>query len=194
MKTILYTFADGHKEELEVTDEVAEVFYELEKYEQKVNRKETRRHVSLDMLEEAGFEFADPESDIETVWEKREEEELEEELALMEDERLERKQKWLESRLTARQAQAYFKFKYFGMKKVDIAKEMGVTEGAVRKLILKAEENLEKLRLQAIEAKKEKKRQRRKEARKRKRERERALKQTEEEMAKLRLLKALFGE
>ena len=26
MKTILYTFADGHKEELEVTDEVAETF------------------------------------------------------------------------------------------------------------------------------------------------------------------------
>ena len=194
MKTILYTFADGHKEELEVTDEVAEVFYELEKYEQKVNRKETRRHVSLDMLEEAGFEFADPESDIETVWEKREKEELEDELAQMEDERLERKQKWLESRLTARQAQAYFKFKYFGMKKVDIAKEMGVTEGAVRKLILKAEENLEKLRLKAIEAKKEKKRQKRKEARKRKKDRERALKQTEEELAKLRLLKALFGE
>lgn len=194
MKTILYTFADGHKEELEVMDEVAEVFYELEKYEQKVNRKETRRHVSLDMLEEAGFEFADLESDIETVWEKREEEELEDELALMECERLERKQKWLESRLTARQAQAYFKFKYFGMKKVEIAKEMGVTEGAVRKLILKAEENLEKLRQQAIEAKKEKKRQKRKEARKRKKDRERALKQTEEEMAKLRLLKALFGE
>lgn len=194
MKTILYTFADGHKEELEVMDEVAEVFYELEKYEQKVNRKETRRHVSLDMLEEAGFEFADPESDIETVWERREEEELEDELALMECERLDRQQKWLESRLTARQAQAYFKFNYFGMKKVEIAKEMGVTEGAVRKLILKAEENLEKLRLQAIEAKKEKKRQKRKEARKRKRERERALKQTEEELAQLRLLKALFGE
>lgn len=193
MKTILYTFADGHKEELEVTDEVAEVFYELEKYEQKVNRKETRRHVSLDMLEEAGFEFADPNSDIETVWEKREEEELEDELVQMEDERLERKQKWLESRLTARQAQAYFKFKYFVMKKVDIAKEMGVTEGAVRKLILKAEENLEKLRQQAIEAKKEKKRQKKKEAQKRKKERERALKQTEEELAKLRLLKALFG-
>ena len=42
MKTILYSFADGHKEGLEVTDEVAEVFCELEKYEQKVNRKETR--------------------------------------------------------------------------------------------------------------------------------------------------------
>ena len=147
MKTILYTFADGHKEELEVTDEVAEVFYELEKYEQKVNRKETCRRVSLDMLEEAGFEFADPESDIEIVWEKQEAEERENELAWRECERLEQKQKWLEARLTARQAQAYFKFKYLEMKKVDIAKEMGVTEGAVRKLILKAEENLEKLRL-----------------------------------------------
>ena len=194
MKTILYTFADGHKEELEVTDEVAEVFYELEKYEQKVNRKETRWHVSLDMLEEAGFEFADSETTIEALWEKQELEEAEERRADREDRKLERQQKWLESRLTARQAQAYFKFKYLDMKKVDIAKEMGVTEGAVRKLILKAEENLEKLRLQAIEAKKEKKRQKRKEARKRKRERERALKQTEEELAKLRLLKALFGE
>lgn len=194
MKIITYTFADGHKEELEVTDEVAEVFYELEKYEQKVNRKETRRHVSLDMLEEAGFEFADPETTIEALWEKQELEEAEERRADREDRKLERQQKWLELRLTARQAQAYFKFKYLEMKKVDIAKEMGVTEGAVRKLILKAEENLEKLRLQAIEAKKEKKRQKRKEARKRKRERERALKQTEEELAKLRLLKALFGE
>lgn len=194
MKTILYTFADGHKEELEVTDEVAEVFYELEKYEQKVNRKETRRHVSLEMLEEAGFEFADSETTIEALWEKQELEEAEERRADREDRKLERQQKWLESRLTARQAQAYFKFKYLDMKKVDIAKEMGVTEGAVRKLILKAEENLEKLRQQAIEAKKEKKRQKRKEARKRKRERERALKQTEEELAKLRLLKALFGE
>ena len=125
MKTILYTFADGHKEELEVTDEVAEVFYELEKYEQKVNRKETRRHVSLDMLEEAGFEFADPETTIEALWEKQELEEAEERRADREDRKLERQQKWLESRLTARQAQAYFKFKYFGMKKVDIAKEMG---------------------------------------------------------------------
>lgn len=194
MRIITYTFADGHKEELEVTDEVAEVFYELEKYEQKVNRKETRRHVSLDMLEEAGFEFADSETTIEALWEKQELEEAEERRADREDRKLERKQKWLESRLTARQAQAYFKFKYLDMKKVDIAKEMGVTEGAVRKLILKAEENLEKLRLQAIEAKKEKKRQKRKEARKRKRERERALKQTEEELAQLRLLKALFGE
>ena len=33
MKTITYTFADGHKQDIEVSDEIAEVFYELEKYE-----------------------------------------------------------------------------------------------------------------------------------------------------------------
>lgn len=191
MKYITYTFADGHKEELEVTDEVAEVFYELEKYEKKVNRKETRRHVSLDMLEEAGFEFADLEADVESICESKE---WEQESTLHESERLERKQKWLESRLTVRQAQAYFMFKYLNMKKVDIAEEMDVTEGAVRKLILKAEGNLEKLRQQTIEAKKEKKLQKRKDALGRKNGQERAIKQTDNDSAELRLLKALFGE
>lgn len=193
MKTITYTFADGRKQEIEVTDEIADVFYELEKYEKKVNRKETRRHTSLQMLEDEGFEFADPEADIDTVWEKQEQAELEEEIEQIEEERLEHQRKRLNAKLTPRQAEAYFMFKYLNMKKVDIAYEMGVTEGAIRKLILKAEDNLEKLRQKAIEARKEKKRQKRKEARKRKKERERALKQTEIESAELRLLRALFG-
>ena len=193
MKTITYTFADGHKQEIEVTDEIADVFYELEKYEKKVNRKETRRHTSLQMLEDEGFEFADPEADIDIVWEKKEQAELEEEIEQIEEDCLEHQRKRLDAKLTPRQAEAYFMFKYLNMKKVDIADEMGVTEGAIRKLILKAEDNLEKLRQNAIEARKEKKRQKRKEARKRKRERERALKQTEIESAELRLLKALFG-
>ncbi len=193
MKTITYTFADGHKQEIEVTDEIADVFYELEKYEKKVNRKETRRHTSLQMLEEEGFEFADPEADIDTVGKKQEQAELEEEIEQIEEERLEHQRKRLDAKLTPRQAEAYFMFKYMNMKKVDIADEMGVTEGAVRKLILKAEDNLEKLRQKALEERKEKKRQKRKEARKRKRESERALKQTEIESAELRLLKALFG-
>ena len=71
---------------------------------------------------------------------------------------------------------------------------MGVTEGAVRKLILKAEDNLEKLRQQAIEARKERKRQKRKEAQKHKKKQQKLLKRTEEETLELRLLKALFGE
>ena len=50
MTIIHYKFADGHTEEIEVTDEVAAAFEQLEKYEKKVERKETRRHVSLNVL------------------------------------------------------------------------------------------------------------------------------------------------
>ena len=50
MKTITYEFADGHIENIEVEDDVAEVFAEIEKYEKKVNRKETRRQVSLNKV------------------------------------------------------------------------------------------------------------------------------------------------
>ncbi len=35
MKTITYEFADGHIENIEVEDDVAEVFAEIEKYEKK---------------------------------------------------------------------------------------------------------------------------------------------------------------
>lgn len=194
MKTIIYEFADGHKENIEVEDGVAEVFYELEKYEQKVNRKETRRHISLSKMLEDGFDFPDLDEDIEVIWKKQEEAEREAEDERLEEEMLNYQRKRLETKLTARQAQAYFMFKYLNMKKVRIADEMGVTEGAVRKLILKAEDNLEKLHQQAMEARKERKRLSRKEARKRKKEQHKLLKRTQEETLELLLLKALFGE
>lgn len=59
---------------------------------------------------------------------------------------LTRKKNYLEHNLTPRQAQAYFDFTYLHLKKVRIAENMHITECAVRKLILKAEENLAKLR------------------------------------------------
>ncbi|MFR7933435.1 MAG: hypothetical protein ACLU3R_04715 [Acutalibacteraceae bacterium] len=194
MKTITYEFADGHIENIEVEDDVAEVFAEIEKYEKKVNRKETRRQVSLSKMLEDGFDFPDPDEDIEVIWEKQEEAERNAENERLEQERLDRQQRRLEAKLTPRQAQSYFMFKYLNMKKVRIADEMGVTEGAVRKLILKAEDNLEKLHQQAMEARKERKRLRRKEAWKRKKEQQKLLKRSEEETLELRLLKALFGE
>lgn len=36
-----YQFADGHTEEIEVSEEVAAAFEELQKYEKKTTRKET---------------------------------------------------------------------------------------------------------------------------------------------------------
>ena len=51
------------------------------------------------------------------------------------------------SLLTFRQADAYFRHKYLHIQKTEIARYLNVTEGAVRKLIKKAEVNLQKYRL-----------------------------------------------
>lgn len=55
------------------------------------------------------------------------------------------KKKKLETMITTRQAQAYFEHKYLKRKNVDIAARMGITEGAVRKLVKKAIVNLEEI-------------------------------------------------
>ena len=77
MSTIHYKFADGHTEELEVTEAVAAAFEQLEKYEKKVERKETRRHVSYERLIESGFEFSDENEDIVDTLERQERENAE---------------------------------------------------------------------------------------------------------------------
>lgn len=186
MKNIEYTFADGHKEIIEVEDSVAEVYEEYERYERNRERAETRRHVSLNVLMDDGFDFSNPEEDIDVILEKREKTRNENEVRKYAEKELKYQRKKLETKLTPRQAEAYFRFEYLHLKKVTIAEIMGITEGAVRKLILKAEENLEKLRKQALEVKKEKERQKRKETLKRKKEKER--------MLDLRLIQAIFGQ
>ena len=44
---IMYRFADGHVEELEVEPEVAEALKELDRQEYNDNHRETRRHVTF---------------------------------------------------------------------------------------------------------------------------------------------------
>lgn len=143
---IKYQFTDGHTEEIEVSEEIAATFEELQKYEKKVERKETRRHISLDMLKEKGFEFPDPNGHIIDAIDKREAEARA---------KLAKRKRQLERLLTHRQTEAYFKFKYLKITKVEIAKSMGVTEGAVRKLIAKAEINLPKI-MEEFQAEREK--------------------------------------
>lgn len=60
MAVIRYEFADGTTSEIEVTEEFAESYAEMEHREYLVNRKETRRHQSLDNSMEHGFDVADP--------------------------------------------------------------------------------------------------------------------------------------
>ena len=56
MKTITYKFADGKVSTVEVSDEFYEAYQNLEKADQLANRRETRRHVSMESLVEVGQE------------------------------------------------------------------------------------------------------------------------------------------
>lgn len=147
MSIINYKFADGHTEYIEVTEEVAAAFGQLEKYEKKVERKETRRHVSLNVLLESGFDFPVDNADILETLDKQEQEKSEWQEEQFRRQVLEDKKKEIFSLLTYRQADAYFRHKYLHIKKTEIAKYMGVTEGAVRKLIKKAETYLREYRM-----------------------------------------------
>ena len=52
---ITYRFADGHMEELEVEQDVAEALKELDRQEYNDNHRETRRHVTFDCTEEKSW-------------------------------------------------------------------------------------------------------------------------------------------
>lgn len=147
MEVISYKFVDGHKEEIEVSDEVAAAFAQLEKYEKKVERKETRRHISLNLLMENGFDFSADDTDILDTFDKAEQEKSEWREEQFRRLVLDDKKKEIFSLLTYRQADAYFRHKYLRIQKTEIARYLNVTEGAVRKLIKKAEANLRKYRL-----------------------------------------------
>lgn len=151
MKTVMpiihYKFADGHTEEIEVTDEVAAAFERLEKYEKKVERKETRRHVSLNLLLDNGFDFPTKSTGILDTIDKQAREKSEWQKEKFRRHNLDGKKTEIFLLLTFRQADAYFRHKYLHIKKTEIARYIGVTEGAVRKLIKKAEITLREYRL-----------------------------------------------
>ena len=56
MKEYTYKFADGSKSTVEVADEIYDILIEMDKQEKYGNRRETRRHISLESLMEQGLE------------------------------------------------------------------------------------------------------------------------------------------
>ena len=58
MKKIIYQFADGTKNEVEVSDEFYAQYQEMEKEEKNKNRAETRRHIALSQIQDNGLEIA----------------------------------------------------------------------------------------------------------------------------------------
>lgn len=59
MKTICYKFCDGTTSIVEISEELYTVCEELEKAERCNNKRETRRHVSLEYLGSNGIDFED---------------------------------------------------------------------------------------------------------------------------------------
>ena len=152
MPLITYEFADGHSEEIEVSCEVAETYAQILKYEKRIKRQDKDRLKSLEKLAEKGFDPPAPNTDVFEIWEKQKQEKAELKQEQVRKKKLAKRKKQLGDTLTPRQAQAYFLFQYLKIKKVEIAKSMGITEGAVRKLILKAQANLEKQRVENEQA------------------------------------------
>ena len=152
MPLITYEFADGHSEEIEVSCEVAQTYAQILKYEKRIKRQDKDRLKSLEKLAEKGFDLLASNTDVFEIWEKREKEEFELRQEQRRKQKLNERKKQLEDTLTPRQAEAYFLFQYLKIKKVEIAKSMDITEGAVRKLILKAQANLEKERVENEQA------------------------------------------
>ena len=77
MTIIHYQFADGHFEDINVSEEVAAVYEQLLIYEKKVERKETRRHISLNALAENGIELPALDTDILDIIDKQTQEDKE---------------------------------------------------------------------------------------------------------------------
>ncbi len=63
MQVIIYKFADGTTNEVEVTEEIYLIHLELLQQEKRNHWKETRRHTSLYYLIENGIDFEDKSAD-----------------------------------------------------------------------------------------------------------------------------------
>ena len=72
MAFITYRFVDGHCEDIEVTEEFAAEYEEMEHKGALIERKETRRHQSLDKSLEHGFDILDPQAKPSEEIERRE--------------------------------------------------------------------------------------------------------------------------
>lgn len=64
MKTISYKFADTTISNAEVTDEFYAIYNEMEIADKRSERRETRRHISIETLVELGIEPIAPDSEI----------------------------------------------------------------------------------------------------------------------------------
>lgn len=130
MQTIKYRFADGTTSEIEVTDEFYTLYAELVQQEKRNHWKETRRHISLEYLNENGIDFESPASDpLFVLLRSEDEKRIHKAMAMLSD-----KQKDLAEKVFFR-----------GMTLTAIAKEKGVSQPAITQQLATFLKKLKKL-------------------------------------------------
>lgn len=129
MAFILYRFSDEHTEEIEVTEEFAAQYAKMEHREYLVNRKETRRHQSLDKSMEHGFDVADPKVNVFEQVERR-----------LWTEKLHKAIAALSSEQQELLRQVYFEY----IPQTEIAEREGVTKKAINNRLARILQRLKK--------------------------------------------------
>lgn len=126
---IKYEFVTGEVLAIEVEDELGEVILELDRQERNNDRRESRRHMSLDGMDFEGETF------------RAEADTPREAMGRVDTERL---MKALDM-LSASQKELLLKVYFKGMRVADIARVEGVSEAAVRKRLKKIYGKLKKV-------------------------------------------------
>ena len=128
MKKIKYEI-NGKFIDIEVTDEFAAQYEQIEAEEKRIDRKETRRHQSLNALVDGGFQVVDPDSDIEEqLVNQNDIDLLHRALTILTDE-----QKWLVEQVF-----------YCGRKQSDIAAKLGICKQALNNRIARIIKKIKK--------------------------------------------------
>lgn len=126
---IRYEFVTGEVLRIEVEDALGEVLLNLDRQEKNNDRRETRRHMSLDGMDFEGEMF---QSEADTLGEA---------MGRVDTERL------MEAldMLSASQKELLLKVYFKGMRPADIARAEGVSEAAVRNRLQKIYKKLKKI-------------------------------------------------
>ncbi len=129
MKTIIYTFVDGTKQAVEVSDEFYEKYTAIEKEQHNSDRRQTRRHISLDRLMDSGFDIpTDDKSIAEMLLENCDDENLQKAI----------------NKLLPSQKELLIKIFSQGFSAKDIAKKEGVDKSAISKRLSRIFEKIRK--------------------------------------------------
>lgn len=132
---ISYEFITGERLEIEVDDNIGEVIIEMEKMQSRRNRAETRRHNSLEFMQEnrdgnRPMQFADNRADVEQII-----------IHSDEKERLHRAIQKLDRKDSIIVKKYYFEDKTME----EIGKELGISAMAVSKRLKKIPDKIKKL-------------------------------------------------